>query len=85
MPDMPDDAVPVILARMREEINARFEETNARFDARFDKLEREMSVRLDRIERELIQVRRDTAKVLHEALTARSEVLDVLDRLARHE
>ena len=85
MPDMPDDAVPVILARMREEINARFEETNARFDARFDKLEREMSVRLDRIERELIQVRRDTAKALHEALTARSDVLDILDRLAPHE
>lgn len=28
---MPDDAVPVILARMREEINARFEETNTGF------------------------------------------------------
>ncbi|HET6520344.1 MAG TPA: hypothetical protein VFG47_11110 [Geminicoccaceae bacterium] len=85
MPETPDDAVPVILARMREEINARFEETNARFDARFDKLERELSVRLDRIERELIQVRRDSAKALHEALTARSEVLDVLDRLAPHD
>jgi DNA anti-recombination protein RmuC len=81
VPDMPDDAVPMILARMREEINARFEETNARFDARFDRLER----RLDRIERELIQIRRDTAKALHEALAARSDVLDVLDRLAPHE
>ena len=81
MPNEPDDAVPMILARMREEINARFEEVNARFD----KLERALSMRLDRIERELIQVRRDTAKALHEAPTARSEVLDVLDRLAPHE
>lgn len=73
-PKTPDDAVPVILARMREEINARFE-----------RLERIVSVRLDRIERELIQVRRETAMAVHEALIARNDALEILDRLPPRE
>ncbi len=77
MPETPDDAVPVTLARIREEINARFEEINSRFD----RLERIVSVRLDRIERELIQVRRETATAVHEALIARNDAPEILDRL----
>ena len=74
MPETPDGAVPDTLARTREEINARF-----------DRLERILSVRLDRIERELIQVRRETAMAVHEALIARNDALEILDRIGPRE
>ena len=45
--------------------------------ARLDRID----ARLARIDRDLLGVQRDVAKAVHEAITARTDVLDVLERL----